>query len=198
MKRLPKRWRTSIYFTWNVFPEWRGDFGCVVNVIEQPASTFNKFNLVTKLAEPTIVCWAFMDYLDAAKNSVLLLFTYCIHHRILAKELTSNRLFFVYFYQTDRSQKVKLSDLSCNAKQQYCAQPSWCLKVTSCLVIKMGSVFFGVFCFFYFTFFTFLLVTFDVPDIPHETNQFCHLFQDIRNAELLWQLMLLMITKTNN
>lgn len=150
MKRLPKRWRTSIYFTWNVFPEWRGDFGCVVNVIEQPASTFNKFNLVTKLAEPTIVCWAFMDYLDAAKNSVLLLFTYCIHHRILAKELTSNRLFFVYFYQTDRSQKVKLSDLSCNAKQQYCAQPSWCLKVTSCLVIKMGSVFFGFFCFFYF------------------------------------------------
>lgn len=65
-----------------------------------------------------------MDYLDTAKNSVLLLFTYCIHHRILAKELTSNRLFFVYFYQTDRSQKVKLSDLSCNAKQQYCAQPS--------------------------------------------------------------------------
>lgn len=172
------------------FSRMKGDFGCAVNVIEQLASTFNKFNLVTKLVEPTIVCWAFMDYLDAAKNSVLLLFTYCIHHRILAKELTSNRLFFVYFYQTDRSQKVKLSDLSCNAKQQYCAQPSWRLKVTSCLVIKMGSVFFLVF----FN----RLVTFDVPDIPHETNQFCHLFQDIRNAELLWQLMLLMITKTNN
>lgn len=139
------------------FSRMKGDFGCAVNVIEQPASTFNKFNLVTKLAEPTIVCWAFMDYLDAAKNSVLLLFTYCIHHRILAKELTSNRLFFVYFYQTDRSQKVKLSDLSCNAKQQYCAQPSWRLKVTSCLVIKMGSVFFFFFkqtCYFWCSWYT--------------------------------------------
>lgn len=39
-------------------------------------------------------------------------------------------------------------------------------------------------CFFFLFFFN-RLVTFDVPDIPHETNQFCHLFQDIRNAELL-------------